>query len=42
VYVSLVEEKRNVYRVLVRRYEEKRQFERPRYRWGCIIKVDPK
>jgi hypothetical protein len=33
-------EKRNAYRILVGKSEEKRPLGRPRYRWVYIIKMD--
>jgi hypothetical protein len=40
--VARVGEERNVYKVLVRKPERKRRFERISYRWECNIKVDLK
>jgi hypothetical protein len=40
--VARVAEERNIYKVLVRKPERKRQFERIRYRWECNIKMDLK
>jgi hypothetical protein len=37
-----MEERRNVYRVLVGKAEEKRPLERPRCRWEDGIKMDPR
>jgi hypothetical protein len=36
----MYEEKRGLYRVLVRKPEGKRPFGRPRYRWEDNIKMD--
>jgi hypothetical protein len=33
-------EKRNVYRILVRKPEEKRPLGRPKYRWVDSVKTD--
>jgi hypothetical protein len=38
-YVSIVEERRGAYRVLIRKHEEKRPLGRHRHRWGDNIKV---
>ena len=38
-YVALMGENRNAYRVLVRKYEGKRQFARHRRRWEEYIKI---
>jgi hypothetical protein len=35
-----MEEKRNTYRILVRKLEEKRPVERPKCRWVGNIKLD--
>jgi hypothetical protein len=39
-HVALMEERRNVYRVLVQKSEEKIQFGRTRNRWENNIKMD--
>jgi hypothetical protein len=38
VYVALVEEKRNVYRVVVRKAEGRRPLGRHTHRWDTILK----
>jgi hypothetical protein len=39
-YVACVEERRGIYRVLVRNLEGKRPFGGPKCRWGDNIKMD--
>jgi hypothetical protein len=41
-YVARMGEKRNAYRILVRKPEGKTALGRPRRRWVNNIKVDPK
>jgi hypothetical protein len=40
MYVALMGEKRNAYRILVGKLEEKRPLRRPRRRWVDNIKID--
>jgi hypothetical protein len=39
-HVARIEEKRNAYRILVGKPEEKRPLGRPRHRWVDNIKMD--
>jgi hypothetical protein len=39
-HVACMEEKRNAYRILVGKPEEKRPLKRPRCRWEDNIKID--
>ena len=39
-YVTRVEERRGIYRVLAEKSEEKRPLGRPRHRWEVYIKID--